>query len=251
MKTFKHVVTTTYEVEVRDTPIDELVAIRLVYNGEQKDLSFGIKRDHWESLVKRCDESELYKTTRNIGDMDKWYLINPSEFWPKYREDSLRHKEQDVVCCDMFLSLDHGHFDTDRLYQIINMSYATKWGDEHPVSPGIQVRYSVEEDYFDLDKAQKILEADERVWDVEREEVVYYDCCEPPTERLKFFVRLAQDDFNELVDLLRERARNPEENLWWLDVDHAFGCQEGLFVPAEFDPLGLRPARKERDEHED
>lgn len=117
------------------------------------------------------------------------------------------------------------------------------FGSDTPRSPAYFIDYigGVTSKEFNLKEAREILEDDDRVLEIRDEMIPHFN---GGGDALQFFVRLPQDEYDELVAYCKERRTGH----WSVHLKREFGI---VGAKAGTDPLNLRPALKPEREDDD
>jgi hypothetical protein len=240
----------------------EIKRFKQMHDGEDVQLFF-VTRAQLDVASKSKDPVTLlsnHKKTR------RYQLLHPSvpNLFNDVSLESIRR--EGTYFKDFFVedreALLKGEVDPDRIVAFDGYDY-TLWkpGEDHPANRvfGFDSTYGIDSGNFDLDKARAILEAHPWVISVDKKEAshttawtseVFFDMKIPDETYMKMW-EFAKAD-KRAIDIHRQptlgahaiydmmilpvKAKSPDA-----DVDPAWLAQ---FSPLEFDPLGLRAARK-------
>ncbi|KKK71219.1 hypothetical protein LCGC14_2916140, partial [marine sediment metagenome] len=147
------------------------------------------------------------------------------------------------------------NFDTKKLVWfdgIADSFYALD--EKNPMSIPYRISYigGITNEYFDLNKVEKILKANPYVWDIKNIAIPYYNCSRNCNVAVEFMVRLPQDTHDKICEYFKNTVKAIH---WTCAVKNQFVYRpyfEGMKdAPFDVDVLGIREAFRDANENED
>lgn len=210
----------------------------------EEDWSFFLDLKQMKSLkIKTLDlktllkNKELRKYSYYTGPKD---VLAEHPTMPEDKEDDFWEK---TISADSLKTIKRADFDTQNLFYF--------WGDaglwysfrgETPLSPYYYIDYigGVADNYYDLDKAEKILKKNPYVSKIKKIDIPYYNAEANFTKAIEFYVKLPQEDHDKLVKYYRDELK---EEFWMVRVKECLASSHSL---KPFDILGLKKALKSK-----
>jgi hypothetical protein len=245
--------TVVFEDEVEYATKGNVVAVRIVcnQNGKEKHReSFFVDKD----VVEKRKRGELPSaaTFMGIPEDDRFYYYDPEKFKAvekcfAYGVQFYQELEDSLVKGDAIELMDRDDFDKKNVirFKAYNHTFY-RIGSELRISIPYHVGYigGVTNGRFDLKKAKKILEKCKYVYNIEENDIPYYNADNMNNRAIEFSVKLPQKKHDELLKLVSS-GEIKREHMSVKDMFAGFYMFEGC--P---DVLGLGKALLSEEERE-
>lgn len=236
-----------YVDTVKYKEFDTCVAIELKHH-IKGDHGFFMSRKEWDAKSQKYNNN-LIEVALNV---ERPYVYHKQEFWKKFRKEGLAFQENFSSFWDMqikpFNAIKNKLFSSHNLVWMDESSHLLyKLDAEYPMVQPYWVGYigGLTNEYFNLEKAEKILQGNLNVWRIRKISIPYYNRTDNCTQAIEFFTEIPQDVYNQACKYWRDRDR-----YWTVRVKemlplHPWVAKAMEDAPFNPDILGLKEAWKE------
>jgi hypothetical protein len=179
------------------------------------------------------------------------YVYHKQEFWKRFRKEGLTSQEG----LRSFWNMQIKPFNAikNKLFSPCDLVWIDRGSDllykldaEYPMTQPYWVGYigGLTNEYFDLEKAEKILRSNSNVWKIRKISIPYYNREDDCTHVVEFFTKIPQDIYDQVCKYWRDR-----DKYWTVRVKEMLPLKPWVaeaMEDAPFDPdiLGLKEAWK-------